>query len=502
LNQNLTHDELSEDSLRKLVGRVDEHILLEAMNLEIKELEDKNNLFFKNYQPTTKQELFHALGNHCRFRLLLGANRSGKSYCGINEDAMHLTGNYSLSWKGYKYQYPPNMWVCGRTVQVVNESLIAPLFEGSFNKPPLIHPSLIIPHLSRKRDNMWAIRHASKGISRITFKNYSQDKQAFEASGVDFIHFDEAPPNYIFNECIPRLGHTEPHHYRMMINTQTPTLGLTEPLQYFLFTDEKDSNGNVTQIKNTPEVPHKSRVYIMYDIEEATHLSREEKDFLIESYPVYEREARTKGIPSIGTGLIYPILESTYRISPIEIPDHWPRVIGLDFGGTQSHTAASFWALDVDNKKKYMYGEHYSLGRTPQQNALELVERGANWIPVIYDTSGDAISLTDGQAIADLYRNAGIKNMYPADRSITAGLQTVLQAFQNYEIKVVSTCENFFSEIRMYAFGENNKPKKGHDHLMDTMRYVLMTGLPLAKSAMNKSWSSYYDKYKDRVPGW
>lgn len=47
-----------------------------------------------------------------------------------------------------------------------------------------------------------------------------------------------------------------------------------------------------------------------------------------------EIEARTKGMPSIGSGMIYPVLEELITCSPFEIPDHYARIVGMDFGWT------------------------------------------------------------------------------------------------------------------------------------------------------------------------
>ena len=51
-----------------------------------------------------------------------------------------------------------------------------------------------------------------------------------------------------------------------------------------------------------------------------------------DSYPEHEREARTKGIPSLGSGRVFPIAEETILCDPIPIPKHWFQIVGIDFG--------------------------------------------------------------------------------------------------------------------------------------------------------------------------
>ena len=48
-----------------------------------------------NYDPYPYQLAFHSTGASCNQRLLMAANRIGKSYCGSMEMSYHLTGKYS-----------------------------------------------------------------------------------------------------------------------------------------------------------------------------------------------------------------------------------------------------------------------------------------------------------------------------------------------------------------------------------------------------------------------
>lgn len=46
---------------------------------------------------------------------------------------------------------------------------------------------------------------------------------------------------------------------------------------------------------------------------------------LWDSIPPYQRKARTKGIPVLGAGLIYPVDEEDIKVRDFPIPDHWLR---------------------------------------------------------------------------------------------------------------------------------------------------------------------------------
>jgi hypothetical protein len=66
-------------------------------------------------------------------------------------------------------------------------------------------------------------------------------------------------------------------------------------------------------------------------IDDVEHYSDEEKAKIIKSYPAHELEARTKGIPVLGSGRIFPVAEETIAINHKEFPAH-PRIGGMDFG--------------------------------------------------------------------------------------------------------------------------------------------------------------------------
>ena len=55
-------------------------------------------------------------------------------------------------------------------------------------------------------------------------------------------------------------------------------------------------------------------------IDDAEHYSPEERAKIIASYPPHEREARTKGVPVLGSGRIFPVEEEAIKVAPFRIP--------------------------------------------------------------------------------------------------------------------------------------------------------------------------------------
>ena len=85
---------------------------------KITETKDTNRLSF--YEPYEYQDNFHSAkdnnGRLARQRLLMAANKTGKTFCGAAEMAYHLTGKYPKWWKGYRFKGPIKAWAAGNTM--------------------------------------------------------------------------------------------------------------------------------------------------------------------------------------------------------------------------------------------------------------------------------------------------------------------------------------------------------------------------------------------------
>ena len=67
-----------------------------------------------------------------------------------------------------------------------------------------------------------------------------------------------------------------------------------------------------------------------------------------------------------------------------------------------------------------------------------------------------------------------------ADNAVEAGIFSCYQRLSAGRMKVFKTLRALITEIRIYRLDENGKVVKENDHLMDAMRYLIMTGMRLA----------------------
>ena len=347
----------------------------------IAEQEMLKRINFDFYKPHPKHLEFHNLGKTAHERLFLAANRIGKTMACSLEVCMHLTGNYPNWWMGHRYDRAINVWVGGVTGQEVFGILESRYFEGIAGADPWIDASLVA--YSNKSEHRYQIIHKSGRLSQIRFKTYEQGRKAWQGEKCDVVHLDEEPPLDIYTEASLRLMSTGTDHHGMMLVSAT-CLYWSAFVQSFT-TEVYEENGQLKEIQRTAGEVSNSRVFVMAGWDDANHLTDFEKDRMKKSIPAHEIEALSKGMPSVGSGMVYPISESVITYEPFTFPKHYYFVAGMDFGW-KDPTALIFMAIDKDNGHMYVFHEYSMSQHTPQQHIMFL-NRGVagnyiNWIPL------------------------------------------------------------------------------------------------------------------------
>jgi hypothetical protein len=220
-----------------------------------------------------------------------------------------------------------------------------------------------------------------------------------------------------------------------------------------------------------PEItPSKYMVNAGWD--HVPHLDEKTKADLLASTPPHLRDARTKGLPSLGSGAIYPIPPSEITVAPFPIPAYWPRAYAMDVGWKR--TAALWGAWDRSIGCWYMYTEHYRGQAEPSIHAAAIRARG-EWIPGVIDPAARGRSQKDGEQLIYDYRQLGL-NITPADNAVESGIYAVWELLSTGRLKVFSTLQNWLAEYRLYRRDEKGRIVKEFDHLMDCTRYLVVSG--------------------------
>lgn len=225
-----------------------------------------------------------------------------------------------------------------------------------------------------------------------------------------------------------------------------------------------------------------SRFLIGATWDDAPHLTQGAKDDLWASILPYQRDARSKGIPQLGAGAIYPIPESDVRVKDFEIPDHWARGYGMDVGGGAKPTAAAFGALDRETGVLYVTSVYKRASNEPSLHAAAIKERQKGWTwPGVGDAAALIMTDHDAEQLVNLYRKLGL-DLHLPDKSVETGIADVWDLMVTGRFKVFASCVAWFEEFRMYQRDKHGRIKKRNDHLMDSTRYLVRSGRTRMKS--------------------
>ena len=432
----------------------------------------------ENHGAYEWQREYHSAGRMHQERMLIAANRVGKTMTAAAEVAIHTTGRYPPWWKGRVFNGPTTWWTGAESSEqsrdVVQAALLGP--EGSHgtgwipaeNIASVAYRQAGIPHVV---DQVY-VRHVNGGLSVVGMKSYEQKRPKWQGAALDGCWLDEEAPQDIFSEAMTRLLDKK----GLMMVTFTPLYGQTELVRHFL-----QSTVPGIYVKN-----------VTWD--QAPHLGAEDKERLWRSYPSHERKTRSLGVPMMGTGAVFDVSEEEISVPPFEIPDWFYRINGVDFG-IDHPAAGAFCAIDRDSDTFYVYDCYKAAGETPVYHASAMKKAG-DWIPVAWPHDGIADKGHSGKPLKDQYRSHGLAMLrehahYHDDRGTSRepGIIEMLEYMRTGRFKVFSNCALWFEEKRMYHRKGDKIIDKNDDIISATRyaftmrRYARVKAMPLISRA-------------------
>ena len=184
--------------------------------------------------------------------------------------------------------------------------------------------------------------------------------------------------------------------------------------------------------------------------DDAPHLTEEQKADMLSGYMPHEIDMRSKGLPTIGHGAIYPVREADITIPAFRIPDTWPRAYGLDVG--YDHPTAVIWgAYNTREDVWYLYSEHKLSRAEPSIHADAIRSRGL-WIPGVIDCHSNRHSEAGAIGLMEMYTRLGL-NICSADNgpgTLEPSLLEVYQRLSSGRLKIFGHLSQWFEEFRIY----------------------------------------------------
>ena len=410
-----------------------------------------------------KQLAFHKCKK--RNRWVFGGNRSGKTECGAVESVSMARGTHP---------YRENRKdVCGWVVSLSQQ------VQRDVAQKKILHylrrdwiEDIVM--LSGRKDapehgiiDFIRVKNVLGGSSVIGFKSCDQGREQFQGASLDFVWFDEEPPEDIYAECrmrvIDRRGD--------VFGTMTPLKGLT-----FVY------NEIFLNRRNDPEV-----WYEFMEWEDNPYLDKREIAALALSMDERTLQSRRYGrFASAAAGLVYPEFdENVHVIEPFPIPKEWQDTISID-PGLNNPLSAHWYAVDYDDNVYVTY-EHYEAGRDIDYHAdaIKEISRRLGWhtdgqgrLNALIDSAAKQRTLGSLKSVAELFYERGILVNPNVEKDLFSGIARVKSYLNRNNslpnLYIFNTCPNLIREIKGYYWGSGDVPRKADDHGLDEMRYYLM----------------------------
>lgn len=449
------------------------------------------------FGPRKKHMQYYHAGLKYRFRLLLAPNQVAKSLSHGFEAAYHLTGLYPKWWTGRRFYTPVIGWVSSDTGMNVRDGPQRTLFgrgapnnnnpdfgTGCIPRHHIISTNLA-PGSARDLIDYALIQHHDKrgkpdGTSYLYFKFYSQGSKIFAQETIHFWWPDEDVPGDVYGEGIPRLT----KHNGIFFNSYTPVHGITSIVREYLYPEEIKGEDTKTKADQ--------RFVMLMGKNDMDYYTDKQINEMEASYLPHERRARIHGLPTVGSGLIFPFEFEDLQINPFPLPDHYLKGIGIDLAvsGTGHPRASVQCAYDPETDILYVIRVWKDNISSEPEHASATVSMGkTTWVFWPHDGMNKRdTGKGKTEEVYKIYENLGLRMWHESaryeDGENKGGPQaqepiisTLYNRFMTQSIRFFrGTCEPIRDEMNLYHRDKNppHKPVDTNDDALKALMYALM----------------------------
>jgi len=430
------------------------------------------------YEPHVKQQAFH--GFTAQTKCFFGGNQSGKTWGGLADDIIQAVDEDALParLKPYKKFQPPFLCrIMAESFPVLETTLI----EKLQNLVP--QEQLLGGTWKSAYEKDLRVLHFQNG-SKFFFMTYEQEVRKMGGASIDRVHFDEEPPLAVFNECRLRVMARSGD----LIFTMTPVFGLT--WTFDALWKQRGSEVAIDQYRGIRRDEESGEQLgeieiVTVDMSDNPTLSKQDIALALVGMSDEEKAARKEGKFVALHGLIYADFNRERHVSAERpIPEHVNVVVGIDPG--IRNAAAVVWAYLTPDDTMVAFHEGYYHGMTAKQVCKEIHETNADFEinPIYYviDPAARNKEHQTGRSTQMEYADNGIVTI-AGQNSVSAGINRVRERFQTDRLFIQSNCTHLIDELQKYRWkqpprtGEDGReaPVKKDDHLMDALRYAVMS---------------------------
>jgi len=429
-----------------------------------------------------QQEFFK---NKSRNRWIFGGNRTGKTWAGAFEAVKWATSKTGTDG-----------WVVSLSTQVQRDVAQRKILEILGSQGLKLGIDFDCVMLKGKSDapERGVIDFISilANKSRIGFKNCEQGREKFQGTGLDWVWFDEEPPEDVYEECLMRTLDRGGYVW-----------------------------GTMTPLKGRTWVYHRIFMNLSNEIWTANwewsdnpYLCKKEIKRMEGNYSSDTLESRRYGRFMEGTGLVFTEFgEENIKknVSVSSQKNTWVYTgISIDPGYTNP-TAVLWFGIDGDSNI-FVIDEYKESHQSVEQIAQSIHEKTKNLGLVVQnvfiDSAATAQTLGEPRSVADQFRACGVPVDTRVDKNVLDGIHAVKGLFRSADgtrkLFVFEHCIHLVKELRGYFWGDRDKPVKKDDHCIDALRYFVMANhekslKPKQHEIQTSSTAKKFEKHKRKI---
>jgi len=431
----------------------------------------------KWFRPFPYQKKFFKTGKEFSRRGMIAANRAGKTIASTFETAYHLTGIYPPDWDGKVWDKPIVAMCAGESWEQVAKTLQSKLLgcddikqgyklgSGTIPKDKIDEKSIRSDGANVLAIEVW---HVSGGKSKLYFSNYTQQVRHLQGFELDLVVLDEQPPDETFSELVVRTASRE----GQVICSFTPLKGLSGLVRKFW-----DNIDGYCHVRVTwDDVPFKNEWGEEF-------FSQKEREQLARDFMPWERDCRMKGIPLVGKGVVFPLLNwPTYKAIDLDLKNNekLERLISFDLGIKNDPTVISFFFRDPVAEMIYLHRQvTVPMGETPDEYVHYLMDNDSRGVPIALPhdaATAGRYTLTE-QSIREVFEDTYGLNCIPGailnppndQGKVTNhkayGINIMRMGMERSSFMINESCKAFLDEARNYAIDDAGRFSDPDDHI-------------------------------------
>ena len=332
----------------------------------------------------------------------------------------------------------------------------------------------------REVEKLWTFPSGAK--VEFGFLERDADVYRYQGQAYSWIGFDEIthlPTEFSWNYLASRLRTTD-----------------SEITPYMRCTANPGGVGAGWVIKRyiSPSVPNDSfmgddgitRKFIPARLNDNPYLAEDGRyEQMLKSLPPTQRKQLLEGNWEVAEGAAFTEFDrDMHIIEPFDIPLHWERVKGLDYG--YASESACVWAtIDPNDNTLIIYRELYRKNLLATELAEMLTNMELNdpmSVRGVLDTACWSRTGTTGPTVAETLIQGGHK-LRPADKNRIAGKIQIhehlkVQPSGRPRMQIFNTCPNLIRELQSIPLDKTNPEDvntHAADHAYDALRYLIMS---------------------------